>query len=145
MACCVSCGLGTDVLGEKAVVGEPPEGENEAVIVSTWPVLTSQAIWRGTRAGERRKKGENDVAPGAASGRSFYQSCECHVPRFCQVTSVRANMAVQDHNEEFLTRKFGKDVNFFRSRVHEELTSYSPGLPVLARHRDPRITMTLRQ
>ena len=108
MACCVSCGLGTDVLGEKAVVGEPPEGDNEAVIVSTWPVLHVSCDLEGHTG-----RGKAKEFPGAASGRSFNQSCECHVPRFCQVTSVRANMAVQDHNEEFLTRKFGKDVNFF--------------------------------
>ena len=34
-----SCGLGTPELGEAAETGEPAEGDEEAVVVSVFPVL----------------------------------------------------------------------------------------------------------
>ena len=39
-----SRGLSTDEEGETAEVGEPPEGDEEAVVVSTLPVLCDSHV-----------------------------------------------------------------------------------------------------
>jgi hypothetical protein len=84
-----SCGLGTDELRETAEVGEPPEGDNEAVVVSAWPALhvscDSQVevlLLCGVAGAREGEGGENAKAPPRAD------RVISHVPQLCHAFYV---------------------------------------------------------